>query len=281
MTSSSKLFKPSLQRELFMNFSASNYQKELQTAVEAAKLAGDHIKKIYNSSFTVEYKSKEQPITEADRGSNEIIKSIIDKNFPLDGWLSEETLDTADRLQKKRVWIIDPLDGTKEFISHVPEFAVSIGLSVDGKSVVGVIYNPITDELLAGALGHGATLNNKTIHVTSNTSLNTSRILASRSELARNEWKPFEGEFEIIPSGGMAHKIATVAAGKATASFSLSPKNEWDFCGGTIIIEEAGGQIGQKDGTPFTFNKANPLTQNIVYGPKTIFAELVKKLERY
>lgn len=252
-----------------------NYEREHELAKVAALKAGEAIMAVYATAFKVDHKSPEQPITEADRQANQIIQKTLLDAFPDDGWLSEETLDNHERLKKKRVWIVDPLDGTKEFINHIPEFAVSIGLSVDGEAVVGAIYNPSTKELFHGFQGGGAFLNGEKISVSKTTDLANAKILASRSEIKRGEWENFDKKFDVIKSGGMAHKMSVVVRGMADGSFSLSPKNEWDFAGGTLLMQEAGGIVSHKDGSPITFNKDNPRTGDIVYGNKSIHKQLL------
>lgn len=253
-------------------------KQECELAIKAALKAGEAIMKVYATTFKVDHKSPEQPITEADRQANQIILETLLGAYASDGWLSEETLDNHERLKKERVWIVDPLDGTKEFITRVPEFAVSIGLAVNGEAVVGVIYNPSTKQMFSGYKGGGAFLNNKQIAVSNSQELSNAKILASRSEIKRGEWKDFDGKFNIIPSGGMAHKMAMVVCGIADGSFSLSPKNEWDFCAGTLLIKEAGGTVSRRNGDNFLFNKANPKTEDIVYGNKTIHRHLLGML---
>lgn len=245
----------------------------------AARAAGEAIARVYAGPFTVEHKSKDQPVTEADREANRIIREEIARVFPDDGWLSEETVDDGSRLQKKRVWIVDPLDGTKEFIAKIPEFAVSIGLAVEGVAVVGVIFNPATGELFQAAQGAGALQNGKPIRVSGNSDLSRAKILASRSETARGEWKPFEGRFQIEMFGGMAWKMALVASGRADGSFSLTPKNEWDVCAGALIVAEAGGIVTHPKGTPLLFNGKKTRLEGILYANPAIHEKLFKMLE--
>lgn len=255
------------------------FDLELSRAILAAKKAGDVIKEVYSHPFKIWHKSKEQPVTEADRGADKIIQSTLLSAFPDDGWLSEESADTSERLHKKRVWIVDPLDGTKEFIAKIPEFAVSIGLSVNGSAVVGVIYNPISGELLSGSKGGGAFLLDKQVFVSNEENLNKARILSSRSETARGEWKNFEGRFIIQESGGLACKMLGIATGQAEGSFTLKPKSEWDFCAGTLIIQEARGRATHLDGSPLTFNNMKPRVPGLVYGNQAIHTQLLQFLK--
>lgn len=254
------------------------FKQELEVACQAAMCAGDAIMEVYQTAFSVDIKSPDQPVTEADRRSNVVIYNHIHQNFPQDGWLSEETVDDEIRLKKNRVWIVDPLDGTKEFISKVPEFAVSIGLQIDGEAVVGVIYNPVTKEMFSAQKGGGAFLNGMPIRVSEQSQLLKAVVLASRSESKRGEWKPYEGEFIISPSGGMAHKMTQVASGKADASFSLTPKNEWDFCAGVILVQEAGGRATLPSGEALIFNKQSPLVPGILYSNKNLYDAFLNRI---
>ncbi len=123
----------------------SDLQRELTVAVHAARSAGSIVKHYFDAGVEAWEKSKNNPVTHADLEANQRIQSLISEAFPDDGWLSEENADSAERLSKKRVWIVDPLDGTKEFIDHIPEFCVCIGLTIDGRAVLGAEYNPATD----------------------------------------------------------------------------------------------------------------------------------------
>ncbi|MBI2339796.1 MAG: 3'(2'),5'-bisphosphate nucleotidase CysQ [Deltaproteobacteria bacterium] len=255
-------------------------EKEYAVAIEAAKKAGQVIAGYFGRQYTVTQKGQDQPVTDADREANRVIHETILSEFPDDGWLSEETKDDAIRLKKKRVWIVDPLDGTKEFIAKIQEFAVSIALVIEGAPVVGVLNNPMTGELYTGRRGEGAYLNRRRLRVSSTKELAGAVLLASRSEIGRGEWHKYTGKFMIRVSGGMACKMALVAGGEADGSFSLQPKNEWDFAAGVLLIEEAGGIVTDVAGQPFAFNKQNPRSPNIVHGNPFIHKKLIELLRK-
>src|SRR5207253_8803218 len=157
------------------------------------------------------------------------------------GWLSEETADTPERLQKSTVWLVDPIDGTRSFISGRPEFSISVGLAHEGEAVVGVVLNPATNELFSAELGGGAKLNGLPISVSS---LNRRPVMAaSRSEIKRGDFGVFEDTHDILPTGSTAYKLGKIADGSADTFVSRGPKSEWDLCGGSLIVEEAGGVV--------------------------------------
>jgi fructose-1,6-bisphosphatase/inositol monophosphatase family enzyme len=166
--------------------------READYARKAALAAGEILKRYYGTKYEIGSKGRDNPVTIADTEADTAIKSILTSAFPDYGWLSEETVDNSDRLDKRRVWIVDPLDGTKEFINNVPEFCVAIGLVDNGEPVVGVSYNPITDEMFWSARGMGCHLGKARVRVTKTRILRRSSVLASRSETARGEWEVFD-----------------------------------------------------------------------------------------
>lgn len=241
------------------------YQKEFDTAQRAARLAGATIAKYYGKKFDITHKRVDHPLTQADLEANQIIKEMIRREFPQDGWLSEEDVDSVARLEKKRVWIVDPLDGTKDFINQNPEFAVSVALSENEEPVVGVVYNPITREVFSAVKGSGAFCGDNPIHVKKYEPGEKIQLLVSRSEFKRGEWQKFSHLFHLSPSGGCAYKMAKIAQGKADGTFTLRPKSEWDICAGTLIVQEAGGVVCDLGGALIKFNQESLMRDGLIY----------------
>jgi myo-inositol-1(or 4)-monophosphatase len=238
--------------------------RELITATDAAIQAGKIIAKFYGKQLDVEHKSDNQPVTEADLQANAAIKELISDKFPEDGWLSEEDIDNVERLDKSRVWIVDPLDGTKDFIHQIPEFAVSIALTIDENPSLGVVYNPITNELFHAIRGKGAFLESTRLQVKPKQESKT-HLIASRSEFKRGEWNKYKDKFEISTTGGCAYKMCKVARGDADGTFTLNPKSEWDICAGHLIIEEAGGIVKSLNGYDIEYNQKSTLLEGLIY----------------
>ncbi len=255
--------------------------RELEIAVSAAREAGAVIRALYGTQLEVTKKGDREasPLTEADTRANEILHRRIAEAFPADGWMSEETRDTPERLQKSRVWIVDPLDGTREFIRNIPELAVCLGLVEDGVPIVGVTYNPIRDEMFAAARGMGATRNGQVVRVSAEGDLRRAVVLASRSETGRGEWDRFRGRFEVESCGSVAYKLALVGAGQASATFTLSPKNEWDVCSSACVIECAGGRVTELDGRPVRYNRPEPKLRGLVATNGVLHDELLELLQ--
>ncbi len=182
------------------------------------------------------------PVTEADRQVNRVLRETLVRDG--EGWLSEETVDDLGRLEKKHVWIVDPLDGTKEFVAGIPEWCISVAMVENGRAIAGGICNPATRETILGSRESGVTYNGCQAEPRRKTSLEGAMVLASRSEVGRGEWARFQQEaFTFRPMGSVAYKLALVAAGLADATWTLSPKNEWDIAAGVALVEAAGGVV--------------------------------------
>ena len=257
----------------------STYDHELRIARDAALAAGEILQRYFRDrDFTTESKGKNNPVTSADFEADSILKQILCDAFPAYGWLSEETVDSDDRLARERVWIVDPLDGTKEFIKGIPEFVVAIALTDGGVPMMGVTYNPIKDELFCGVRGAGCTLDGKAVTVSNTDGLEGATILASRSETARGEWKAYEGRVIVKPIGSVAYKLALVAAGQADATFTLTPKNEWDIASGVALIVAAGGRVTDLYGRDVSFNQREVKTPGFVASNGHLHAQLERML---
>lgn len=236
----------------------------LQETIEITKAAGDAIMAFYRSSFDVLDKKPDNPVTDADFAADKLLKERLLALLPQSGWLSEETVDSPERLDKQRVWVVDPLDGTKEFVMGIPEFAISVALVEDGQPILGVIHNPPTAEIFSVTKGSGLFLNDEPISASTRMQLQGARVDASRSERRRGEFEPFETMVELKTMGSIAYKLARVAAGHCDATWSRGPKNEWDICAGVLMVEEVNGRCVDLDNQRFTFNRPNTLVNGII-----------------
>lgn len=236
----------------------------LQETIKITQAAGDAIMAFYRDSFSVKDKAPDNPVTDADLAADALLNERLRALLPEAGWLSEETVDSPERLDRELVWVVDPVDGTKEFVMGIPEFSVSVALVKDGLPTLAVIFNPPTGELYSAERDQGAFLNGKPMSASETAELTGARVDASRSERKRGEFAPFEETVELLTMGSIAYKLARVASGQSDATWSRGPKNEWDICAGALLIEEAGGRCVDLDGQPFRFNKAFPKVNGIV-----------------
>jgi myo-inositol-1(or 4)-monophosphatase len=214
-------------------------------------------------STRAEKKGKNDIVTAADHAVNKLLLEILPQ--PGDGWVSEETADDLSRLERKRVWIVDPLDGTREFVEGIPEWCVSIGLVEDGHPVAGGILNPATGELYLGSLETGVTSNGKHASLRTNSRLENMLVLASRSEVKRGEWEAFQkAPFQVKAVGSVAYKLGVVAAGGADSTWTLTPKHEWDLAAGVALVKAAGGIVRTLDGLEPLFNRSKLLLDGLL-----------------
>lgn len=222
------------------------------------------------------YRTKEErddPVTAADEAADAVLKEILPQRG--EGWLSEESVDDPARLACARVWVVDPIDGTREFIEGIPEWCISIGLVESGAPVAGGILNPATGEMVLGGLGEGVTLNGVATSVTEPNVGRGDRVtlLASRSEIRRGEWDRFDdGRFEVRPCGSVAYKLGLVAAGQADGTWTLVGKSEWDVAGGTALVRAGGGVVSLRDGSDPAFNQPDPVYPNFVAAGQSVSA---------
>jgi myo-inositol-1(or 4)-monophosphatase len=252
-------------------------KRETALAIKAARAAGEILRGHWRrGGYQIGSKDKDNPVTEADLEADRALKRLLHDPFPEYGWLSEETADSEDRLACRRVWIVDPLDGTKEFIKGIPEFCVAVALVEDGEPVLGVTYNPIRREMFWSARGKGCHLNSKRVRVTRTRALHRANVLASRSETARGEWEVFHGKLKVSPTGSVAYKLALVAAGIADATFTRSPKSEWDIAAGAALIREAGGTMTDIHGNSIRFNQRHVRVAGMIADNTVLHEQLVK-----
>ena len=259
----------------------SSSSAETLERIHAALEAGREVLNRFTpGAIEAEYKAGHDPVTEADRAVDAMLKKHLLRDG--EGWLSEETTDDHSRLSKTRVWVVDPLDGTREFVQGIPEFCVSIAMVENGVPVAGGICNPATDELILGSRDAGVTYNGSPARPSQRCDLNGALVLASRSEIKRGEWKQFESaEFNIRPMGSVAYKLGLVAAGRADLTFTLVPKNEWDVAAGAALVESAGGWTLKLDHSPLRCNQKNPLISGLLAGGPFLRSPLLALLERH
>ncbi|HEY6118354.1 MAG TPA: 3'(2'),5'-bisphosphate nucleotidase CysQ [Pyrinomonadaceae bacterium] len=242
-----------------------NYIDELRVAVDVAREAGAAILGFYRGPLKVEQKydrDDREPVTQADRIANELIVERLRSEFPHDGMLAEESLDTTHRLEKCRVWMVDPLDGTTGFIAGNGDFAVQIGLSEAGKSVLGVVYQPLTDVLYRAVQGGGAWVERpaqppQRATTSARTDLHSMRLAASRSHRSPRMDQVVKalGVKEEVRRGSVGIKIGLIIEQQCDFYIHLSPRTkQWDTCAPEVILTEAGGKLSDLFGRPLRYN---------------------------
>jgi 3'(2'),5'-bisphosphate nucleotidase len=238
-------------------------ERELEVACRAAREAGAVILGYYgNPELEVETKIDTSPVTIADKSANAVVIEYLRAAFPDDALLSEESPDDGSRLGRRRVWIIDPLDGTRDFLAQTGDFSVHVGLVIDGQPVLGVVYQPVRQALYRACQGGGAFLESSG----SSTRIYTStRREPSELRVGISRLNPDEGLGKCLAASGLAPRAVAMGAsvkhmalarGDLDAVLNLSPaEQEWDTCAPQVILTEAGCTVSDGDGRPFGYNQ--------------------------
>jgi 3'(2'), 5'-bisphosphate nucleotidase len=260
-----------------MEVTRGEFEKELRVGVELARRAGEAALAYYGKPLLVEHKEEfDEPVTQADRAVNELIVRALREEFPDDGVLAEESVDTDRRIGRERVWMIDPIDGTKGFIAGTGDFCVQIGLAVEGRAALGILYAPATDVLYWAARGHGAwvvrptseadrSLKAERLSVTGETDLSRMRLAESRSHRGPRMESVVSalGVRAEVRSHSVGIKVGLLVERQADLYIHLSPKTkQWDTCAPEAVLAEAGGRMTDLWGGPLLYNTPDVLNRN-------------------
>jgi len=238
-------------------------QDDLQRIAEALRSVSSFVSSIDCQRVDVTHCPRRGPTTSVDREINDILCAILPRRD--EGWLSEESADDHKRLQCERVWIVDPLDGTREFLSGIPEWCVSIGLVENGRAVAGGILDPSSGEIFLGSKETGFTVSNTECSNDNAFATESGCVLISRREHNQGKWQRFEqSAVKLKPAGSIAYRLAHVAAQRASATCTFEPRHEWDIAGGVALVQAASGAVFALREDLLTFNRSNPLLKGLV-----------------
>ena len=236
--------------------------EELEVVKDLATRAGGILLAHYAGPTAVEWKGKNDPVTAADRAASRFIVEAIRSRFPDDAILSEEEKDDLVRLKHRRVWVIDPMDGTNEFIAGNGEFSVMIGLAIGGVAQVGAVFQPTEGKLYFGAAGHGAFMTQggvtNPLRVSAESETAQATMAMSRSHLSA-ETEAIRKRLDIkrtIQTGSLGLKVGLLCEGRAQVYVQGYGTSLWDTCGPEAILREAGGTMTDRRGTPFRYDVA-------------------------
>ncbi len=269
--------------KMLHKFPFNNTLPETELAVHAVKEAGDAVMKIYKHDFVTTFKKDNEPLTEADLKSNNIIKKIIaSTGYPI---LSEESLDDKKRLDHDKIWIIDPLDGTSDFVSKSGEFTIMIALVNKHEPILGVIYWPINDILYVAQKGGGAHkfANGvwEKLVISKRLELCNCRVLGSRHHLSSNEANFLKQlNVEKFSERGSSLKVTDICSGTAELYFTMTNKiKQWDTCASNRLIIEAGGRMTDMFGNKLEYNTKNIYHKNGILVTNGIIHDVI--INRY
>lgn len=265
------------------------YENEFNVMKKLIPVLIESIMKIYEAGFDVSIKKDNSPVTEADKCANNLIVEYIKENFDNHYYLAEESKDNKTRINKDYVWVIDPIDGTKEFVKKNGEFAVNIGMLHNDVPVLGIVIIPIKQKYYYAIKNQGAyvfdliTKETKRLLVSKNHNIKGSTLTISRSHSSKIEdYFIKENQITNLVRLGSAYKVCNVAEGNADFYIRSAPLSEWDICAPLVIIEEANGMITDFNNQPLKFNKSEVKFSNgIICSNKLMHNQILECLKNY
>ena len=252
-------------------------RSDLDLLLSAVREAGALAMSFFGQSPHSELKPDGTSVSEADLATDALLKERLHNSNSNYGWLSEESEDDLSRLEKSRLWIVDPIDGTRAFLKGKPEWTICAALVEDGHTLLGAVYSPATNEFFHATDGGGAFLNDKRISVREPIELEGCCLAASASQIRSKQWATPWPEFETLWVNSIAYRLALVAAGKCDGTVSLSGKSDWDIAAAHLLVTEAGGVVTTGDSSPLVYNRENPRHNSIVSAGPALHAALITR----
>ncbi len=236
-----------------------------EAAQDAAKLALTY----WGRSIEKSRKADGSAVTEADHAVDALLAERLRGARPGYGWLSEESAEHSNRLEARRVWVVDPIDGTRAFIQGLDDWTVAVALVEDGVPVLAAVVNPVRGETFEARAGEGAFLNGRRIHVSERSVLAGAKLVVPDFFLKSSRWRRPWPTIKRVWANSLLYRFALVASSAADATFALKPKWEWDIAAGALLVQEAGGVMTDPCGLPFRFNSAEAKVPGfLAAGPK-------------
>jgi myo-inositol-1(or 4)-monophosphatase len=230
----------------------------------AVREAGALALRMFRTELRQWIKGKSSPVSEADIAVDELLRDRLQSATSDYGWLSEESVDDSSRLTRRRVWIVDPIDGTRAYLEGREDWSVSAALVEDGQPLLGAVFAPATDEFFFARRGDGASRNGATLAVAPGTLLNVARIAGPRFLLDRIRAHQSSSDDTSFKIGSLALRLARVAEGRLEAAFAGGNSHDWDLAAAHLLIAEAGGALTTLQGAPLRFNRQEVAHQVLV-----------------
>lgn len=251
---------------------------DLALIVGAAREAGALARDLLREPLEVFSKGPLGPVTNIDYAVDALLAERLLTARPDYGWFSEETSDDLDRrVGKARTFMLDPIDGTAALVGKTPQWTISIGIVEGQRAFVGVVYNPMTDELFAGAVGEGATLNGRPMRASLAGKLEGARVIGQRSRFTERRWSKPWPKLDVIERQSLAYRLALVAAGQGDATILFGWKNDWDIAAGIALVEAAGGVATNLWGEPLLLNQDVPRAPGVVASGAPLHPLLIER----
>lgn len=237
---------------------------DLELIRDAVLAAGELALSERERGLKIWSKSGGSPVTSADLAVDTLLRArLLDARADY-GWLSEETADTTDRLTKRRIFVVDPIDGTVAYMKDKPWWCIPVAVVEDGRPVAAVIHAPMLNETFTATLGGGATLNGRAITASDTTDLDDASVLADARLMEGPHWPEPWPPMRYEKRNALAYRMALVAAGAFDAAIALTPKWDWDVCAGALIASEAGAKVSDHHGRAWRFNQPDPRQTSLI-----------------
>lgn len=241
-----------------------NLDDDLALLIGAARQAGLLAAEMRSQGLVVDYKAGNSPVTNADLAADALLKTTFSAARPDYGWLSEETADDPARLARRRLFVVDPIDGTRAFLRDLPWWSVAVAVVEDDRPVAGVVYAPQVDHLYAARLGGGATLNGQPIRPTASCAVEGCGMIGDPRQFTQAHWPTPWPQMRIEQRSSTAYRMCLVASGDFDAAVALGTKHDWDIAAADLIATEAGCFVGDHTGRPFRYNGVNPVQRSLI-----------------
>lgn len=249
---------------------------ELDRTRDAVVEAGRIAMRYFRQTHERWEKGPGQIVTEADIAIDRFLHAALRRESPDDGWLSEETEDDPSRVGRRRVWVVDPIDGTRSFAEGKPEFTISVALLVDDAPVLGLIYNPATAEMFEGRRGQGTFLDGARRRASATTELAGASIVCSKGEGRKHRFASLLPHAEVTTIGSLAYKLALVAVGRYDGYLSWRRTHDWDIAAAALLLAEAGATLTDANGNPIALNRPEPRHPGILAAPPVLHAAILR-----
>ena len=255
----------------------TDYADDLELIRAAALAAGKLALAEREAGLKIQSKPGGSPVTSADLAVDALLRDRLLTARPDYGWLSEETADTPDRLTKRRIFVVDPIDGTVAYMKDKPWWCIPIAVVEDGRPVAAVIHAPMLNETFVATLGSGATLNGRPISASDTTDLDDAAVLADARLMEGPHWPEPWPVMRYEKRNALAYRMALVAAGAFDAAIALTPKWDWDVCAGALIAEEAGAKVSDHHGHAWRFNQPDPRQTSLICTAPALHPLIVRR----
>jgi myo-inositol-1(or 4)-monophosphatase len=248
---------------------------DLALLISAAREAGALALDYQARGLTVTAKDDRSPVTDGDFAVNALLKERLLRARPDYGWLSEETVDNPARLGRRRLFVVDPIDGTTAYLNKQPWYSISLAVVEDGRPIVGVVYAPSLDHLYSGEIGGAPQLNGSAIGVGGRRDLEGCAMLADPRALAAAAWPPME----VTRRNSIALRLCLVAGDSFDAAASVSTLHEWDLAAGDLIAGLSGAVVTDSLGVPLAYNRADPTSSGLICANGALHSLILETLD--